>query len=173
MTSMSSIYKNNSHQRWYKVILAVLLLFCLNAAVGQSKYVRKYRPLADSLALAYGIPASVILGVAIIESGSGTSRNCRLLNNHFGIVGKNKVLKTHGVKTKYKQYPNARASYIDFCRLLSKRKYYTRLKGNKDYRAWTTAISKNNYSEIPVEWKKRVDATIHKNKLSSHLPKKD
>jgi flagellum-specific peptidoglycan hydrolase FlgJ len=159
--------------KWHKVLLAFLLLLCVQSVSAQSKYVRKYRPLADSLSSEYGIPSSVILGVAIIESGSGTSRNCKLLNNHFGIVGKNKVLKTHGVKTKYKQYPNGRESYIGFCRLLTKKKYYAKLKGNKDYRAWTDVISRHNYSEIPVEWKKRVDSTIRKNKLSSHSLKKD
>lgn len=158
------ISKQYSYSLW---LLTALLLVLLQPSFAQSKYVRRYKPLADSLSSVYGIPASVILGVAIIESGSGTSRNARLLKNHFGIVGKNNVLKTHGVRTKYRQYPNVRASYIDFCKLLAKRKYYTRLRGNKDYRAWTTAISKNNYSEIPVEWKKRIDATIRKNKLSS------
>lgn len=150
-----------------------LLLFLMQPAFTQSKYIRKYRPLADSLAAVYEIPAALILGVAIIESGSGTSRNCRLLNNHFGIVGKNKVLKTHGVRTKYKQYPDGKASYIDFCRLLTKKKYYKRLKGNLDYRLWTDAISKHNYSEIPDMWKKRIDAAIRKNKLSPHLSKKE
>lgn len=172
MTLKKSLYQKSTSAKRYRGILIALLLLFLQPAFSQSKYVRKYRPLADSLASVYGIPASVILGVAIIESGSGTSRNCKLLNNHFGIVGKNKVHKTHGVKTKYKQYASGRDSYIDFCRLLTKKKYYARLKGNKDYRAWTDAISKHNYSEIPVEWKKRIDAAIRKNKLSSHLPKK-
>jgi Bax protein len=159
---MEHIYKNI---KWDKGLLAVLLLFFIQSTFAQSKYVRKYRPLADSLASVYGIPASVILGVAIIESGSCTSRNCKLLNNHFGIVGRNKVYKTHGVKTKYKQYANGKASYIDFCRLLTKKKYYAKLEGNMNYKLWTDAISKHNYSEIPVEWKKRVDATIRKNRL--------
>lgn len=161
------------HIRRTGSIFFIFFLLSVQSISAQSKYVRKYRPLADSLATEYGVPAAVILGVAIIESGSGTSRNCKLLNNHFGIVGKNKVHKTHGVKTKYKQYPNARASYIDFCRLMTRKKFYAKLKGNKDYRAWTDAISKHNYSEIPIEWKKRVDAAIRKNKLSSHLSKKE
>ena len=170
---MAFLLKKSGSKKVNIILLTAMLLLCVQLVCAQSKYVRKYRPLADSLAEAYGIPAAVILGVAIIESGSGTSRNCRLLNNHFGIVGKNNVHKTHGVKTKYKQYPSGRASYIDFCRLLARRKYYTKLKGNKDYRAWTYAISRHNYSEIPVEWKKRVDAAIRKNKLSAHLSKKD
>ncbi|MEI9908684.1 MAG: glucosaminidase domain-containing protein [Bacteroidota bacterium] len=144
-----------------------LLLVGLQCAMAQSKYVKKFRPTADSLTLVYGVPASVILGVAIMESGSGTSRNCRLLNNHFGIVGKNNLLKTKGVKSRYKQYPNSLASYVDFCKLMAKKKFYKRLKGNMDHRLWADAISKAGYSEIPEIWKQRLLSIIKNNKLSS------
>jgi Bax protein len=123
--------------------------------------------MADSLSDEYGVPASVILGVAIMESASGTSRNCKLLNNHFGIVGKNDLLKTKGVKSRYKQYPNARASYIAFCKLMAKKKFYKKLKGNMDHKLWADAISKAGYSEIPEIWKQRLLDIIRKNKLSS------
>jgi flagellum-specific peptidoglycan hydrolase FlgJ len=126
--------------------------------------VKKYRTVADSLGKEYGIPPSIILGVAILESGSGTSRNAKLLNNHFGIVGKNNLAK-QGLKSRYKQYSNVVASYVDFCKVLKKKKYYKKLKGNKDYKLWVDAISKAGYSEVPDEWKKRVLATIRKNKL--------
>src|SRR6202012_48508 len=100
----SHSYQKNRHARWRKGLLVATLIILVLPAFSQSKYIRKYRPLADSLASESDIPAAIILGVAVIESGSGTSRNCRLLNNHFGIVGKNIVFKTHGVRTKYKQY---------------------------------------------------------------------
>ncbi|MEI9911305.1 MAG: glucosaminidase domain-containing protein [Bacteroidota bacterium] len=111
--------------------------------------------------------ASVMLGVAIMESGSGTSRNCKLLNNHFGIIGKNNLLKTKGVKSRYKQYPDAMASYVDFCRLMTKKKFYKKLKGNMDHKLWADAISKAGYSEIPAIWKQRLLDIIRKNKLAS------
>ena len=107
-----------------------------------------------------------MLGVAILESGSGTSRNCKLLNNHFGIVGKNDLLKTKGVKTRYKQYPDALASYVDFCKVIKKKKLYKKLKDNMDHRLWVDAISKAGYSEIPEYWRTKVLETIRKNKLS-------
>lgn len=150
-----------------RVLTTGLLLIIFQCAMAQSKYVKKYRPTADSLTLVYGVPASVILGVAIMESGSGTSRNCKLLNNHFGIVGKNNLLKTKGVKTRYKQYPNDLASYVDFCKLMTKKKFYKRLKGNMDYKLWADAISKAGYSEIPEIWKQRLLSIIKNNKLSS------
>ena len=57
----------------------------------QKTYFIDYRELADSLDSAYEIPACIILSVAYIESGGGTSNIGRKLNNHFGIKGKNDV----------------------------------------------------------------------------------
>jgi len=149
------------------MIFLLSCVFLANATVfSQSKYVKKYKIVADSLGKEYGIPPSVILGVAILESGSGTSRNAKLLNNHFGIIGKND-LKKMGLTSRYKQYKNVIASYVDFCKVLKKKKYYKTLKGNKDYRLWVDAISKAGYSEVPEEWKKRILATIRKNKLDA------
>lgn len=153
-----------------KRLLLPLLVFFISllqplSGQAQSKYVKKYQPVADSLSNVFGIPAAVILAVAIVESGSGTSRNAKLLNNHFGIVGKNNLLKTKGIKTRYKQYSSIEASYLDFCKVVSRKKFYPKLKGSKDKYAWVDAISKAGYSEIPQEWKKRVSDTIRKNKL--------
>ncbi|MET0465764.1 MAG: glucosaminidase domain-containing protein [Chitinophagaceae bacterium] len=164
MTPTKNILTNAFQLKRVLPVLVLLLLGCQLQA--QLKYVKKYRPLADSLSAIYEIPASIILGVAIVESGAGNSRNAKLLHNHFGIVGKNNLLKTKGIKSRYKQYSNVAASYDDFCKLLSRRKFYQTLKGKMDYRLWTEAISKTGYSEVPAEWKKRINATIRKNKLS-------
>jgi flagellum-specific peptidoglycan hydrolase FlgJ len=147
--------------------MSLLLLSLAQAGFSQSKYIKKYRPLADSLSLEFGIPAAVLLGVAILESSSGTSRNCKLLHNHFGIVGKNKLLKEKGIRTRYKQYKKDEDSYEDFCKLVKKKKYYKKLKGTTDPKPWIEAISKSAYSEVPATWKKRVLDTIRRNKLSA------
>lgn len=164
MSKPSTIIKSYPG-KFLKGFLALIFIIIIQSGFSQSKYIQQYRPLADSLAEVYEIPASVILGVAIIESGSGTSRNSKLLNNHFGIVGKNNLLKTKGVKTRYKQYPDVASSYVAFCHLLSRKKYYTRLKGNMDYTLWLDAMSKSRYSEAPVEWKQRITSVIKKHKL--------
>jgi flagellum-specific peptidoglycan hydrolase FlgJ len=130
-----------------------------------ARYIEKYTPLADSLSLEFGIPVSIIIGVAIVESSSGTGRNARLLNNHFGIVGKNNLLKTKGIRTKYKQYPDAESSFVDFCKLISRRKFYADLRGNSDYRLWVDAISKSAYSEVPQVWKREILYAIRNSKL--------
>ena len=150
---------------FFKKILffAVLLAFGL-AGSAQSKYVVQYRPYADSLSAEYGIPTAVMLGVAILESGSGTSRNAKMLNNHFGIVGKNKLT---AYKSRYKQYDHPRDSYKDFCKLVKKKKFYEKLKGNTNPTVWIEALSKAGYSEVPETWKQRVLSTIKKNKLAA------
>lgn len=149
------------------VVWGILVMMAVQPVFSQAKYIQQYRPLADSLQEVYGIPAGVMLGVAIIESGSGTSRNAKLLNNHFGIVGKNNLLKTKGIKSRYKQYASPAASYVGFCQMLSRKKFYAKLKGNMDYKQWLDAMAKARYSEAPVEWKKRITAAIRKHKLAA------
>ncbi|MGZ8557619.1 MAG: glucosaminidase domain-containing protein [Chitinophagaceae bacterium] len=149
-------------------LLIFFLLIVFQTVSGQSKYIRQYKPIADSLSDIYGIPASVMLGVAIIESGAGKSRNCKLLNNHFGIKGKNNLMKTNGIKSSYKQYDNGRASYISFCKLITKKKFYKKLKGKMDHKLWLDAISKSGYSTVPDEWKRNITAAIRKHKLAEN-----
>jgi flagellum-specific peptidoglycan hydrolase FlgJ len=152
-----------------KTLLVILLLVASLVVFSQSKYIKKFKPLADSLSEKYEIPVAVILGVAIIESGAGTSRNSKLLHNHFGIVGKNKLLKEKGIKSRYKQFDDDRASYFAFCKLVKKKKFYDKLKGNKDYKLWLEAMTQAGYSEAPVEWKQNISAAIRKHKLSAIL----
>ena len=150
-----------------KTLLPILFLFAVQPVFGQSKYIKAYKPIADSLSSLYGIPTSVMLGIAIIESGAGKSRNCKLLNNHFGIKGKNDLLKTKGIKTAYKQYPDGRASYVSFTLLMTRKKFYPKLKGKMDHTLWLDAISKSGYSTVPDEWKRNITAAIRKHKLAA------
>ena len=149
-----------------RLILFILLLAAVQPVSAQSKYIKQYKPIADSLSAIYGIPSSVMLGIAIIESGAGKSRNCKLLNNHFGIKGKNDLMKTKGIKTAYKQYPNGRASYVSFSQLMTRKKFYPKLKGKMDHTLWLDAISKAGYSTVPGEWKRNITAAIRKHKLA-------
>jgi Bax protein len=152
--------------RFIRLLFLLLLVAAMQPVSAQSKYIKQYKPIADSLSSVYGIPTSVMLGIAIIESGAGKSRNCKLLNNHFGIKGKNDLLKTKGIKTAYKQYPNGRASYISFSQLITRKKFYPKLKGKMNHKLWLDAISKSGYSTVPEEWKRNITAAIRKHKLA-------
>jgi hypothetical protein len=48
------------------------------------------------------------------------------------------------------------ASYIDFCELLTRKRFYHKLKGNEDCVAWVKAMSRAHYSEVPEEWEQKV-----------------
>ena len=151
---------------YYKLLWLSFFLLTIGSGFAQSRsFVKKFQPLADSLSADYGIPSAVILGVSMIESGSGTSRNCKLLNNYFGIKGKNKLKK--GIVSSYKQYSDATESFAHFCKVIKKKKFYKKLKGNMDYKLWIDAISKAGYSEVPAIWKQRVSDAIRKNKLNA------
>lgn len=164
-TGSRHLCATSNRRTWLLAVIFILGLSTQGLAQTRT-FIHKFRPMVDSLSDKYGIPSSVILGISIIESGSGKSRNCQLLNNYFGMEGKNDLKKTKGIKTRYKQYPNAQASFVDFCRLMTRRKFYKKLKGNMNHTPWIDAISKAGYSEVPDLWKERVTTTIRKHKLS-------
>ncbi len=148
------------------IILFFTLFFVISIAEGQSKeYVAKYKPLCDSLSVQYGIPSVVILGISIEESGYGTSKVCRLLNNHFGIVGKNNLRQTHNIKSRYKYYLNDTASFIHFCNYVTARKYYQKLKGTTNIRKWLITIGRSGYCKNPKRWTAVIMKMLHRHKL--------
>ena len=148
------------------IILLFTLFSVISIAEGQSKdYVAKYKPLCDSLSVQYGIPSVVILGIAIEESGYGTSKVCRLLNNHFGIVGKNNLRQTHHIKSRYKYYPSDTASFIHFCQYVTARKYYQKIKGSTNIRKWLFTIGRSGYCKNPKRWTAVIMKMLHRHKL--------
>jgi Bax protein len=152
------------------LVLGMLVAgFAANAQ--NSAYITNHKALATVLSKRYGIPAPLILAVATIESSGGKGPAAKVLNNHFGIEGKNDIVNHRGHKSRYKQYANEFASYIDFCRLLTRKRFYSKLKGNEDCVAWVKAMSRAHYSEVPEEWEQKVFSVLvtitHNIKLKS------
>ncbi|NAW51876.1 muramidase [Elizabethkingia argentiflava] len=143
------------------VLISLVFTFISLHANAQHSYIKKHKDLATTLSKEYGIPSSIILGVAILESGNGTSKNSKILHNHFGIVGKNTVS-----KSKYRSFASAQHSYKAFCEMISRKKYYTKLKGSNNYSAWVKAMAAAGYSTQPEIWKKRVLSTINRLRLA-------
>jgi flagellum-specific peptidoglycan hydrolase FlgJ len=126
-------------------------------------YIRQYQDLSIALMHETGIPASIILSIAITESAAGTSRNARVLRNHFGI--KNKVrYRIPGTKsiTAYKTYQSDSLSYQDFCDWVAKKSFYTELKNHKDYYLWIKTLGKSGYARAHSTWKKKLIVIIEK-----------
>lgn len=142
------------------------MLSVFGSVSGQQRaYIEKYKPLCDSLSIVYGIPSQVILGIAIHESGYGTSRVCKLLNNHFGIAGKNNLRKTHNIRTQYKYYPNDTESFIHFCNYLTARKYYKKIKGKTSLKLWFYSIGRAGYCKNPKRWTRQIMGILKRHKL--------
>jgi len=130
-------------------------------------YIARYRGLAVQLMHEYCIPASLILGVAIQESGACSSRNCKLLNNHFGIkAGKKYRIPGTDHITAYRSYENDTASFVHFCRWVSKRKFYPSLWNQTDYAVWVKKMSESGYAMARESWQRKVLFFIRKYGLS-------
>jgi len=132
-----------------------------------NEYLKRFAPLAIELSAKTGIPSSVILGVAIIESGYGNSKNCKLLKNHFGIVGKNHLEQTQTTyRSMYKAYQADEDSYRDFCRIIVKKKFFAEIKGRTDHNLWLQKMCAANYSSAKMAWVNKIAYAIEKHQLN-------
>ena len=145
--------------------MLTLLVSVFSVQAQNKNYIDNHKVIAEVLGKRYGIPAPVILAVAAIESSGGRGPAARVLNNHFGIEGRNEFVNKHGHSSRYKQYANVFSSYMDFCELLTRKHFYHKLKGKEDAKAWVAAISRAGYSEQPEEWTKKVMSVLATIKL--------
>lgn len=128
------------------------------------QYVDRYKELAIEQMNRHGVPASVILAVAMHESANGTSKIARHLNNHFGIKGRNNV-KT--IRSAYKSYDSVAHSYADFIRLLKEKPAFSKLFSRYtayEYKNWVYGIQRGGYAHSKT-WGSQVMGTIKKYKL--------
>lgn len=148
------------------LLILILFVSVVKAQEVSVNYIVKYSPLCIQLSDSFAIPVDLILGVAIVESGAGTSRNAKILHNHFGLKAGNKLRTIKGIQTRFRDYESDSASFVDFCIYLSKRKFYTALKGNFDYNAWLYIMAKSGYSSSPQAWKAKIKTQIKKYNLT-------
>jgi Bax protein len=139
-----------------KFLCLIILLFSLKISA-QNSYINQYKPLATELSKEFGIPSAVILSIAYVETGGGNSKHAQTLNNHFGMVGKNTVN-----SSRFKSYESSKESFRAFCEMISRKKYYQKLKGNLDYSEWLNAIASAGYAAKPMEWKQKINMVIKK-----------
>lgn len=157
--------------------VAVLGLVVLTTVAMAQKsikgYIKKYESLALVKAEQHDIPASIILGVSIVESAGGQSLICKALNNFFGIKGKNwSSEKKMGYKSAYKEYSTDNESFEHFCQVLKKKKFYQKLKGTDNYKEWLAQMNKASYASAKQKWIDDIIETIEKYDLDK-LDKED
>ncbi len=153
------------------LLMFICCLFSVMLASGQKKfspssYIEEHRSVAQQLMQETGVPASVILAIAIHESAYGNSRIARHLNNHFGIKGKNN---SKVIRSAYKGYTSVLASYQDFIDLLKRRKSTQHLftETSTDYSTWVNSIARSGYS-VTKDWRHKVLGTISRYNLDEY-----
>lgn len=159
-----------------KTILIALLLVSVQASAQKNtsqSYIDKFKDDAIRIMHASGVPASIILAVAMHESANGNSKIAQNLNNQFGVKGYSKTVyttaKNKKVSTFYKHYDSVMESFEDFARIMTQRKQFSKLAStltNLDYTAWAKGIQKAGYCSSH-KWSKQVLTIINKYQLNT------
>ena len=120
-------------------------------------YVSIFKDIAMGNMRNYGIPASIILAQAILESGAGKGNLALNANNHFGIkchvgwTGESIRHDDDAAQECFRKYDNPSESFKDHALFLTGRSRYAGLfefsKG--DYKAWAKGLKAAGYATDP------------------------
>lgn len=119
-------------------------------------YIERYKGIARSEMDRYGIPASIKLAQALLESGNGNSYLAREANNHFGIKcggvwnGPNVRRPDDGPNDCFRVYQNPEESFRDHSQFLLRKRYEDLFALRKDdYRGWARGLKSAGYATNP------------------------
>ncbi|MCX6184631.1 MAG: glucosaminidase domain-containing protein [Flavobacterium sp.] len=120
-------------------------------------YIDQFDEIAKSNMKQYGIPASIILGQGILESGAGTGPLSVLANNHFGIkchkewTGPSVKYDDDAAQECFRKYERATESYQDHALFLTSRPRYKGLfeLDKADYKLWASGLKAAGYATDP------------------------
>jgi len=142
-------------------------------------YIKRFEDVAVGEMTKYGIPASIKMAQALLESGAGKSKLSNKNNNHFGIKCKKEWkgqsyyhndddYDSNGklIKSCFRSYSTILDSYIDHSNFLKGRSHYSPLftLDKKDYKAWAHGLKKYGYATDPAYADKLIKS-IEKNNL--------
>lgn len=142
--------------------------------MSRQEYIARYKDIAVEEMHKSGIPASIILAQACLESGDGNSRLAREANNHFGI-------KCHGWQGAtiyhdddlqdecFRSYDKPEDSFADHSDFLRYRQRYASLfdLAHDDYRGWAEGLKKAGYATDP-QYAQRLIRIIEDNDLARY-----
>ncbi|MBN2669811.1 MAG: glucosaminidase domain-containing protein [Bacteroidales bacterium] len=136
------------------ISLTLIFAYSVSAQMSSNEYIELYKELAIKEMKRTGIPASITLAQALLESGNGNSDLAKTANNHFGIkchsswTGK-KVYKDDDAKNEcFRKYPTVYESYIDHSDFIVKGQRYAFLfeYESTDYKKWAHGLKKAGYA---------------------------
>ncbi len=148
------------------LLFSVMLSSAVQAQKAVKRFIKKYEHIALESMQKHSIPASIILGVSIVESAAGESAIAKALRNFFGVKGKNSSSKEKlGYQSAYREYVSDEASFAHFCEILKKKKFYVKLKDCVDYKQWLQMMNAASYAEAKQKWIDDITETINKFEL--------
>lgn len=121
-------------------------------------YIENYKEVAKKNMVNHGVPASIALAQAILESGAGTGTLCQKANNHFGIKchkdwnGPGVNHDDDALQECFRKYESAYDSYQDYAAFLRGRRWYDPLFKLKkdDYKGWAKGLKAAGYATDPA-----------------------
>lgn len=146
---------------WFLLTLGLLFalpvsLTAQSRQMTKEEYVAAYKDMAIREMYEFGIPASIKLAQAILESGSGNSRLAREAKNHFGIkchgwTGESIKVDDDAPQECFRKYDNVDQSYKDHSAFLTTRPRYASLFSleTNDYKGWANGLKAAGYATNP------------------------
>ena len=145
----------------YATLTALTLVLTINAVAQdrttKEQYIEQYKQLAIDDMEKYGIPASIKMAQALLESDAGNSRLARQANNHFGIkckkdwTGETIHHDDDAPQECFRKYPSAQESFHDHSEFLDRSPRYQGLfeLDPLDYKAWAYGLKAAGYATNP------------------------
>lgn len=119
-------------------------------------YIDRYKGIAIEEMNKYGIPASIKLAQALLESGNGNSYLAVNANNHFGIKcggswsGRSVTRPDDAVNDCFRVYNNPEQSFKDHSQFLLRKRYEPLFALKKDdYKGWARGLKAAGYATNP------------------------
>lgn len=139
------------------LLLAGATLFLGAATNPRQAYIEKFYPLAVLEMQRTGVPASITLAQALLESGGGSSPLATKANNHFGMKCHSdwdgeKYYKDDDLPDEcFRVYPSAEDSYRAHSDYLRMRERYRSLfdLDPTDYKGWARGLRRAGYATDP------------------------
>ncbi|MFA5850662.1 MAG: glucosaminidase domain-containing protein [Bacteroidales bacterium] len=148
--------------------------FLFSQKTGREEYIIKYRDLAIAQMKSHGIPASIILAQACLESNNGNSRLAKEANNHFGIKCSNwngaTILHDDDSRNecfrKYEKVEDSFKDHSDFLRYRERYKFLFDFEPT-DYKAWAYGLKSAGYATNP-QYPQLLIKLIEENNLTQY-----
>lgn len=144
------------HHRIIVYFFLALIPCSLMGQITKEEYIETYREIAMKEMERTGIPASIKLGQAILESNFGNSDLARKARNHFGIKcrpewkGKTYYQDDDERDECFRRYSKVEDSYLDHSDFLKRSRYEALFELDPlDYKGWAFGLKKAGYATNP------------------------